>query len=66
MKKEEGIRSSSLLLADKTFTVVRSSKEKHGWQIIIITTIGASIPDTRRVFDPLGDGDEIISLPAGI
>ena len=27
---------------------------------------GDPIPDTRRVFDPLGDGDGIISLPAGI
>ena len=27
---------------------------------------GDPIPDTRRVFDPLGDGDGIITLPAGI
>ena len=27
---------------------------------------GDPIPDTRRVFDPLGDGDGIISLPVGI
>jgi hypothetical protein len=27
---------------------------------------GPPIPDTRRVFDPLGEGDGIIFLPAGI
>ena len=27
---------------------------------------GDPIPDTRRVFDPLGDEDGIISLPVGI